>query len=114
MTSGNDATPGGWKSVEVEMIPVTRRSQPPALLIASGKFLKEPRQMSPKLPASAITVVMLGLVSVPVALRSKKGAPGSLLVMRMRACWGPAIVGAYRTVKSTSESGLMMSGVEGL
>ena len=38
---------------------------------------------------------------MPVAVRSKFGAAGSLLVMRIVACWVPGVTGLYWTVKST-------------
>src|SRR5260370_628061 len=93
-TSGKDATDGASNSAGVVVIAEIESGQGPALLMTSGWSAKPPRQTLPKLRTSARAVTTRPVPFRPVAATSTKGAPRSLLAMRVIAVsLTPATVG---------------------
>ena len=76
---------GAGNSPEDELMAVTSSGQVPLLLIVSSSSLNEPTHTLPKSPLSAIAVTSVGVPCMPVAVRSTKGAKGSLLLIRIVA-----------------------------
>src|ERR1700730_1854531 len=87
----------------------------PVLLIVRSSSTKDPRQVSPTWPSSAISVCTDPVPRVPEVTTSTNDAPGSLLLIRITAVSGvPGAVGVYWIVNSTPSPGLMASGVPGV
>src|SRR5947208_276614 len=99
-TRGKERTLGTRNCGFEEVMLVMTRAHAPELLMERSRSLNVPRQTSPKLPLSAMKVAMMALVLTAVAVRSTNGEVGSLLTIRMVACWGPGKTGLYSTVNS--------------
>src|SRR5580692_2172846 len=93
--AGNSA---GFTSVNAEEQPVsdadaTSRLQVPTLLIFSVCVTADPPPQTEVLKTPLPVTFSVPLPSVPVAVKTVVGAPGSLLLIAIVAVWGPTVLG---------------------
>src|SRR5262245_4554247 len=108
MTSGNGTTPMTLNSAELEVMPVTIRSQLPLLPMVNVLLFMPPGQVLSKVIGSLTT--MTGCPPCALNVRMTAGLTGSLELTVNVVVLLPALVGVKRASNGKQKSGLTITG----